>query len=256
MKEKLLLIEDERDMLMALTDRLQSEGYIVESCRDGREGLERATRDPFDLIILDIMLPSQNGFDVCRGIRQEGMVMPILILTAKGQTIDKIVGLKIGADDYLTKPFDMYELMARVEALLRRAPSRPPGPGGAYHLGSLRVDLRRVEVLRQNRRVNLSCREFQLLSYFVEHPGAALSRGELLKEVWGFSADVFTRTVDVHVAALRQKLENDPKKPELFLTVPGLGYKLSDAFLQQRFVADVGDRESLENRKQIRLKRR
>jgi two-component system, OmpR family, alkaline phosphatase synthesis response regulator PhoP len=256
MKEKILLIEDEQDMLMALTDRLQSERYIVESCRDGGEGLERATRDPFDLIVLDIMLPSKNGFDVCRGIREKGMVMPILMLTARLQTIDKIVGLKIGADDYLTKPFDMYELMARVEALLRRAPSRAPGPGGTYHVGSLRVDLRRVEVLRQNKPVSLSCREFQLLSYFVEHPGAALSRGELLKEVWGFSEDIFTRTVDVHVAALRQKLENDPKKPRLFLTVPGLGYKFSDAFLQQGFLAGVGDQEPLGNRKQTRLKRK
>jgi len=256
MKEKILLIEDEQDMLMALTDRLQSERYIVESCRDGGEGLERAIRDPFDLIILDIMLPSKNGFDVCRGIREEGMVMPILILTARLQTIDKIVGLKIGADDYLTKPFDMYELMARVEALLRRAPGRPPGPRGTYHMGSLRVDLRRVEVLRQNEPVSLSCREFQLLTYFVEHPGVALSRGELLREVWGFSEDVFTRTVDVHVAALRQKLENDPKKPEFFLTVPGLGYKFSDAFQQQGFLAGVGDRERLGNRKQTRLKRK
>ena len=256
MKEKILLIEDEQDMLMALTDRLQNESYIVESCCDGAEGLERAIRDPFDLIILDLMLPSKSGFDVCRDIRREGLVMPIMMLTAKGQTIDKIVGLKLGADDYVTKPFDMYELVARVEALLRRAPSRPPGPGGVYHMGSLRVDLRRVEVLRNNKAVSLSCREFQLLSYFVEHPGAALSRAELLKEVWGFSTDVFTRTVDVHVAALRQKLENDPKKPELFLTVPGLGYKFSDAFLQPRFAADVGDREPLGNQKQLRLKRR
>jgi two-component system, OmpR family, alkaline phosphatase synthesis response regulator PhoP len=235
MKEKIFVVEDEEDMLMALTDRLQSEGYVVECCRNGKEGRDRATHDPFDLIILDVMLPAMSGFDVCRQIRQEGLVMPVLMLTARGQTIDKVIGLRIGADDYVTKPFEMAELMARVEALLRRAPSRPPGPGGPYQIGSLRVDLRRVEVLRGNKPVSLSCREFQLLSYFVAHQGAGLSRAELLKEVWGFAADVSTRTVDVHVAALRQKLENDPKKPELILTVPGLGYKLSDGFLQQRF---------------------
>jgi len=235
MREKIFLVEDEDDMLMALTDRLENEGYVVESCQDGKHGLDRALRDPFDLIILDVMLPSKNGFDVCREIRQEGLVMPILMLTARGQTIDKIVGLRIGADDYLTKPFDMTELMARVEALLRRAPSRPPGPGGLHQIGPLRVDLRRVEVLRDNKPISLSCREFQLLSYFLAHRGAGLSRAELLKEVWGFTANVSTRTVDVHVAALRQKLESDPKKPELILTVPGLGYKLSDGFLQQKF---------------------
>lgn len=235
MKEKIFVVEDEEDMLMALADRLQNEGYVVECCKDGKEAWERATLDPFDLIILDVMLPSMSGFDVCRQIRQEGLVMPVLMLTARGQTIDKVVGLRIGADDYVTKPFEMAELMARVEALLRRAPSRPPGVGGPYQIGSLRVDLRRVEVLRDNKPVSLSCREFQLLSYFVAHQGAGLSRAELLKEVWGFAAEVSTRTVDVHVAALRQKLENDPKKPELIVTVPGLGYKLSDSFLQQKF---------------------
>lgn len=235
MREKILVVEDEKDMLMALADRLKSESYVVECCKDGKEGLDRATCDPFDLILLDVMLPSMSGFDVCRRIRQEGLVMPVLMLTARGQTIDKVVGLRIGADDYVTKPFEMAELMARVEALLRRAPSRPPGSGGPYQIGSLRVDLRRVEVLRDNKPLSLSCREFQLLSYFVAHPGAGLSRSELLKEVWGFAANVSTRTVDVHVAALRQKLENDPKKPELILTVPGLGYKLSDSFLQQKF---------------------
>jgi two-component system, OmpR family, alkaline phosphatase synthesis response regulator PhoP len=246
MREKIFLVEDEEDMLMALTDRLENESYVVESCQDGKQGLNRALHDPFDLIILDVMLPSNNGFDVCREIRQEGLVMPILMLTARGQTIDKIVGLRIGADDYVTKPFDMTELMARVEALLRRAPSRPPGSGGLHQIGPLRVDLRRVEVLRDNKPISLSCREFQLLSYLVAHPGAGLSRAELLKEVWGFTANVSTRTVDVHVAALRQKLESDPKKPELILTVPGLGYKLSDGFLQQKFrPSSTPDRNSV-----------
>jgi two-component system, OmpR family, alkaline phosphatase synthesis response regulator PhoP len=239
MKEKILLVEDEADLSMVLADRLESEHYVVECCHDGAQGLQRATRDPFDLIILDIMLPSMNGFDICREIRRQGLILPILMLTARGQTVDKVVGLKIGADDYLAKPFEMCELMARVEALLRRAPSRPVDLGGIYQMGELRVDLRRAEVLRHNQPINLSCREFQLLRYFLEHRGSTLSRGELLREVWGFSENVFTRTVDVHIAALRQKLEDDPKKPQWIVTVPGLGYKLSDQFLNQRFAAGV-----------------
>jgi two-component system, OmpR family, alkaline phosphatase synthesis response regulator PhoP len=239
MKKKIFVIEDEEDMLMALADRLQKEGYLPESCKDGTVGLDRALHEPFDLIILDLMLPGKSGLDVCREIRQEGLVMPILMLTARGQTVDKVVGLKIGADDYVTKPFNMTELMARVEALLRRAPSKPPGRDGVYQIGPLRVDLRRVEVMRENKLISLSCREFQLLSYFLENQGAGLSRAELLKEVWGFSADVCTRTVDVHVAALRQKLEDDPKKPELILTVPGFGYRLSDGLLRHKFRSNI-----------------
>ncbi len=136
---------------MTLSDRLRNEGYGVETARDGRQGFDRATREPFDLIILDIMLPRKNGFDVCRDIRQFGLVIPILMLTARGQAVDKVLGLKIGADDYVTKPFDMLELLARVEALLRRAPSKPPGPGGIHQFGSIRVDLRRVGVCRAGR---------------------------------------------------------------------------------------------------------
>jgi len=234
MKEKILLVEDEEGLRVTLTDRLLSEGYLVESAQDGGEGLERATHDPFDLIILDVMLPVRSGFDVCRDIRQSGLVTPILMLTARGQTVDKVVGLKIGADDYVTKPFDMLELMARIEALLRRAPSRPPGPAAIHQIGSIRVDLRRTEVLRDRKPVSLSAREFQLLRYFVEHRGVTLSRRELLTEVWGYSADTSSRTVDVHVAGLRQKLEDDPKRPELILTIPGLGYRFCDDLAQRK----------------------
>jgi two-component system alkaline phosphatase synthesis response regulator PhoP len=226
MNQNILIVEDEEALRMTLSDRLQSEGYVVECAADGDEGLRRATSDAFDLILLDVMLPRRNGFDVCRDIRQAGLATPIIMLTARGQVVDKVIGLKIGADDYVTKPFDMLELMARVEALLRRAPSRPPGQG-IRQFGAIQVDLRGTEVSRDGQPISLSAREFQLLRYFVEHQGATISRNELLKEVWGYSTETFTRTVDVHIVSLRQKLEQDPKHPELIVTVPGLGYKFA-----------------------------
>jgi len=210
---------------MTVGDRLRNEGYAVDCAANGDEGFEKATQLPFDLIILDIMLPKRSGFDVCKGIREAGLITPILMLTARGQTSDKVNGLKIGADDYVTKPFNMLELVARVEALLRRAPIRPAAQTGALDFGSVHVDLVGTEATREGEPVNLSAREFQLLRYFIEHRGATISRDELLKQVWGYSADMYTRTVDVHVASLRQKLEDDPKQPKFILTVQGLGYK-------------------------------
>jgi two-component system alkaline phosphatase synthesis response regulator PhoP len=227
MNANILLVEDEEALRMTLGDRLLSEGYAVDYAADGEEGYEKATRLPFDLILLDVMLPRKNGFDVCRDIRQAGLITPILMLTARGQTIDKVLGLKIGADDYVTKPFDMMELTARIEALLRRAPTKTPEAQDVYQIGSVKIDLRGTSVSREGKAVRLSAREFQLLRYFVEHSGATLSRDQILKDVWGYSAETFTRTVDVHVASLRQKLEKDPKQPELILTVQGLGYKLT-----------------------------
>src|SRR6266478_1377403 len=225
MHEKILVVEDDDVIRMALADRLQSEDYKVEFALDGEQGLRKATQDSFDLIILDIMLPRKNGFDVCRDIRMAGVVVPVLMLTARGQTIDKVLGLKIGADDYLTKPFDAMELLARIEALLRRA--NVPAAAGVHKFGSLQIDFRGTAVSRDGKVVPLSAREFQLLRYLVEHRGTTLSREVLLKEVWAYSAEAFTRTVDVHVASLRQKLEEDPKKPSLIVTVPGLGYKFA-----------------------------
>lgn len=227
MNQNVLIIEDEEALRMTVSDRLESEGYSVDCAVDGDEGFRKGTSGAFDLIILDVGLPRKNGFDVCRDIRQAGLATPILMLTARGQTIDKVLGLKIGADDYVTKPFDMLELMARVEALLRRAPTRTGRDERIHQFGSLRVDLRGTEVLRNGEPINVSAREFQLLRYFVEHAGATISRSELLREVWGYSTETFTRTVDVHIVSLRQKLERDPKQPELILTVPGLGYKFA-----------------------------
>ena len=225
MRANVLFVEDEEALRMTVGDRLRKEGYAVEYAADGNEGYEKATQLPFDLIILDVMLPKKSGLEVCREIREAGLITPILILTARGQTSDKVNGLKIGADDYVTKPFNTQELMARVEALLRRAPIRPASQAVVSEFGSIRVDLVGTETTRDGKVVNLSAREFQLLRYFIEHRGATLSRDELLKQVWGYSADVYTRTVDVHVASLRQKLEDDPKQPQFILTVQGLGYK-------------------------------
>jgi len=227
MTQRILLVEDELGLVMTLSDRLASEGYAVETANDGETGLARATSELFDLIILDVMLPGDSGFDVCRILRRRGFSTPIIMLTARGQTIDKILGLKIGADDYVTKPFEMMELMARVEVQLRRASSAVTLPEEVYQFGDIRVDFRRAEAYRGPEVVELSAKEFKLLRYLIEHRGAALSRDELLNEVWGYDAAVSTRTVDVHVAWLRQKLEANQRHPQFILTIHGLGYKFT-----------------------------
>ena len=192
---------------MTLTDRLANEGYTVEVATDGERGLNLALKEIFDLIVLDVMLPGKNGFDVCRDLRQQNIHTPIITVTARGQVIDKVLGLKLGADDYLTKPFEVLELLARIEALMRRAPVPGGGTGENYQFGDIAVDFRSAEVRRKGAPVELSSLEFKLLQYLIEHRGAALSRDALLDEVWGYDAMPSTRTVDVHIAWLRQKLE-------------------------------------------------
>jgi two-component system, OmpR family, alkaline phosphatase synthesis response regulator PhoP len=226
MQPNILFVEDEEALRMTVGDRLRNEGYSVSCAVDGDEGFDKAMRLPFDLIVLDLMLPRCDGLTVCHDIRQAGLVTPILILTARGQTMDKVAGLKTGADDYVTKPFNMQELMARIEALLRRAPSQR-SKEGLYHFGSVRVDRRGTEVTRGGRLVDLSTREFQLLQYFIDHAGASLSRERLLTDVWGYSAQAYTRTVDVHVSSLRQKLEDNPKQPIFIQTIQRVGYKFT-----------------------------
>lgn len=221
----ILLVEDEPGLVLTIADRLRSEGYRVATASDGEEGFERASTEPFDLMILDVMLPRKSGFDVCRDLREQGFSVPILMLTARGITADKVLGLKIGADDYLTKPFDMLELLARVEALLRRPPVAVAATGSHYQFGDVKVDQKSTEVTRAGEHVRLSALEFQLLCYFVEHRGETLSRQKLLNEVWGYRSVQSTRTVDVHVAWLRQKLEQDQKKPQWIVTVHGIGYR-------------------------------
>lgn len=228
-EKKILLVEDEPGLVLTLTDRLESEGYAVDSAREGGEALKKAAEEPYDLILLDVMLPGKSGFDVCRELRSRGSSTPILFLTARGEVADKVVGLKLGGDDYLTKPFDMMELTARVEALLRRASaSTPEGAAAAgvrYAFGDVEVDFRKAEVTRGKTPVELSALEFKLLKYFIENRGATLSREELLSRVWGYDAAIHSRTVDVHVSGLRQKIEPNPGRPQYVVTVHKLGYR-------------------------------
>jgi len=223
---RLLIIEDEPGIVLTLSDRLTREGYAVESSGDGESGLERATREPFDLILLDVMLPRLGGFDVMRELRKRGIETPVIMLTARGQVVDKVVGLKLGADDYVTKPFEMVELLARIEAKLRRQPVAIH-PAEGHQFGDIRMDFRKAEITKAGAPLDLSAREFQLLRYFVEHRGATLSREELLNEVWGYNSMPSTRTVDVHVAWLRQKIEPNPRHPQFILTIHGMGYKFA-----------------------------
>jgi two-component system alkaline phosphatase synthesis response regulator PhoP len=223
----LLLVEDEPGLVLTLSDRLAAEGYDVTTVGDGDAAVEEASRGLYDIILLDVMLPGRDGFEVCRMLRQRGVSSGVVMLTARGQLVDRVVGLKLGADDYLTKPFEMAELLARLEAVLRRAPAPAASGGERYRFGSVQVDFRSAEVTKNGAAVELSALEFKLLRYFIEHRGATLSRDELLNEVWGYDAMPSTRTVDVHVAWLRQKLEDHPRRPQFILTLHGLGYKFA-----------------------------
>ena len=222
---RVLIVEDDDAMSVALADGFAYEGYRVDVARDGAAGLDRATVEPPDLVILDVMLPRMTGLDVCRRLRSAGCAVPIIMLTARGQEADKVLGLKLGADDYVTKPFGFLELLARAEAVLRRAGGRRPDLE-TVQVGSLEVDFRRHEARRDGQPVELTPRELELLEYFVEHRGEVLTRERLLDAVWGYNAIPFTRTVDMHIAKLRKKVENDPANPRLLVTVHRLGYKL------------------------------
>lgn len=228
-QRKILIVEDEPGLIMTLTDFLTSEGYQVETATDGASGLRMATENSYDLIILDLMLPRKSGLDVCSELRGQSDHTPILMLTARGETFDKILGLKIGADDYLTKPFDVMELLARIEALLRRASplKRKKELGETYHFGEVIVDFRQTEVRRAGEPVEMSALEFRLLQFLIENRGATISRDALLNEVWGYNAMPSTRTVDVHIVWLRQKLEDNPRRPRFILTAHGFGYKFA-----------------------------
>ena len=225
--KRILLIEDENGLVVTLTDRLIKEGYVVSHAGDGAKGERMAVDDPCDVILLDVMLPKKGGFDVLRDIRKEGVTTPVLMLTARGQVGEKVVGLKLGADDYLTKPFEMLELLARIESLLRRpaassaAFTTPP----AYSFGPFTIDFRKMEISKKGKTIEMSAREFQLLRYFIEHRGAVLSREAILNDVWGYTSMPTTRTIDTHVTWLRQKLEDNSRLPKYILTVHGFGYK-------------------------------
>ena len=224
MKTRILIVEDEPAMVAGLRDNFEYEGYEVISAQDGVAGLERALAEQPDLVVLDVMMPRMSGLDVCKQLKARRPTMPIIMLTARGQEIDKVVGLELGADDYVTKPFSIRELMARVKAVLRRVSPTSTAPE-VYRFADVEVNIRRNEVSRGGAAVELSGREFALLAYFVSHPAETLSRDRLLDAVWGYENYPNTRTVDTHILHLRQKLEPNPEEPRLFLTVHGSGYK-------------------------------
>jgi DNA-binding response OmpR family regulator len=223
---RILIVEDDAALLLALTDRLTQEGYQVDSATDGNQGSEMLAAGAHELVILDVMLPGRNGFEVAREARNQGLDTPILMLTARGEVTDRVVGLEFGADDYLTKPFEFIELLARMQALLRRA-ERPSAKAASEKLeyGDVRIDTRSAQVFLKDELVTLSSKEMQLLQYFMENTGVALTRDGLLDAVWGYDTGTNTRTVDVHVGRLRQKLEAEPNNPKIIITVRGLGYR-------------------------------
>jgi two-component system alkaline phosphatase synthesis response regulator PhoP len=225
MRSRILIVEDEPAIRVAVADRLEAEGYEVAVSADAVDGLRRATGEHFDLVILDVMLPGGSGFDVCREIRRRGVKAPVLMLTARAEVVDRVLGLKLGADDYLVKPFAMAELLARVEARLRAPAAASEARRDAHRFGDVLADFRRAEVTRAGLPVALSAKELQLLKFLVAHRGEVLSRDEILNGVWGYDAMPVTRTVDVHVAELRRKLEPNPRSPQFIVTVHGLGYK-------------------------------
>ncbi len=227
MSSRILLVEDDAGLSMTVTDLLAAEGYEVESVRDGFTALEKARSGRFDLLVLDVMLPGKSGLDVCRELRQSGKDIAILMLTAKTQLTDRVVGLKLGADDYLTKPFEPPELLARIEALLRRVKKAGQTPVLRFAFGSVDVDFENGTVRKSGASVSLAGKEFDLLRYLIDRRGQAVSREELLEAVWEYQPGVSSRTIDVHVAWLRQKLEDTPQNPRYIRTVRGVGYRFS-----------------------------
>lgn len=227
MSSRILLIEDEPGLVLTLTDLMAGEGYEVESAIDGITGLARAGRERFDLVVLDVMLPGMTGLDVCRSLRQRGNDIPILMLTAKSQLTDRVVGLKLGADDYVTKPFEPPELLARIEALLRRVNKEKLTPIVRFQFGNIEVDFEAGEVRKNGVPISLAAKELELLRYLIDHRGNVVSREDLLEGVWEYQPGVSSRTIDVHVAWVRQKLEENPQSPRYIRTVRGVGYRFS-----------------------------
>jgi len=221
---KILIIEDEPDMVLGLRDNFEYEGYGVAVAGDGEEGIKRALADQPDLILLDVMLPRLSGLDVCRRLRREGLDTPIIMLTARGQEMDKVIGLEIGADDYVTKPFSLKELLARVRAHLRRS-AKQVAELENYQFGEIELNFKKYQALKQGQPLELSPREFEILKYFIQHRGETVTRDQLLDDVWGYDNYPLTRTIDNHIAKLRQKIEVAPAEPQYIITVHRVGYK-------------------------------
>ena len=221
---KVLIVEDDEAMAVALRDGFTYEGFNVQVARDGETGLSLATEKRVDLIILDVMLPRLSGMDVCKRLRSEGNQTPIIMLTARGQEIDKVLGLRTGADDYITKPFSFMELIARVEAILRRT-NKQHNPLENYSFGNISISFKKMEARKEGQPLDLSPREYLLLQHFIQHQGEVVTRNELLDHVWGYNSIPLSRTVDMHIAKLRQKIEDSPADPAHIVTVHRVGYK-------------------------------
>ena len=227
--KKILIIEDNPGIQMSLMDEFEAEGYRVLSTENGNDGLKLVKDHNPDLIILDIMLPGLNGYDVCKKLRMEGNTTPVIMLTVKDKEIDKVLGLELGADDYVTKPFSVRELSARVKTIFRRI-SEYSGDSNSSNIGETSLDFRKYEAIRRGVRLNFTPLEFQLLHYFIRNRGRVLSRTELLEHVWGEQNVVISlRTIDSHVASIRKKLEENPSNPEFIINIRGVGYKLTES---------------------------
>lgn len=223
---KILVAEDELNMRKGLQDNLEFEGYDVECAEDGEGALELIKKNNYDLIILDVMMPKMSGFDVCKAARKTGIETPIILLTAKGEEIDKVLGLELGADDYVTKPFSLRELLARIKAILRRSENKISSTGVFEKIGNLNVNFAAYTANSNGKEVPLSHKEFEILGYLWKKRNATVSRDDLLNEVWGYEESPTTRTVDNFILKLRQKIEKDPNNPKIILTVHGVGYKI------------------------------
>ena len=227
MSVRILLVEDEPGLVFTISDLLSSERYQIDTAMDGETGLEMAASKGYDVVILDVMLPRKNGFEVCRELRERGVDSGVLMLTARTQVDDRVTGLKLGADDYLAKPFDPGELLARIEALLRRVQKENRIPVKTFQFDDIEVDFERALLLKSGEQMNMAGKELQLLQYLIHHRGRVVPREEILQNVWEYSGDVNSRTVDVHVAWLRQKLERNPAQPRHIHTVRGKGYRFN-----------------------------
>jgi len=225
--KKILIVEDELNMVNGLKDNLEFEGYEIDTAIEGRTGLQKILQLRYDLILLDIMLPEVSGFDICRTARKEGINTPIILLTAKGEEIDKVLGLELGADDYITKPFSLRELLARIKAILRRSTGLEDGAESEFvTIGNIKVNFKNYVALEGGGEIKMSHKEFEVLHYMYENAGKIIHRDDLISRVWSIDYDINTRTVDNFILKLRQKIEADANKPKIILTVHGLGYKM------------------------------
>ena len=222
--KKILIIEDEKDMVTGLKFNLEARDYTVIVAYDGETGYQKALREKPDLVILDIMLPKLNGYEVCKSLKKEIPDLPIIMLTAKSQEAEIVTGLELGADDYITKPFSVLELLARIKALFRRANSGSEIPE-IYRFGNLEINFKKYEARKKGEPLKLSPREYELLKCFIEREGEIVSRDELLNQVWGYDSIPDTRTIDAHIAKLRRKIEDKPEEPKIIVTIHGIGYK-------------------------------